>query len=539
MGTLNDVLDKLFPAELQLVVDQCEVEADVVSHHQSSRAAQQPCPRCQTLSGSIHSRYERRFQHLPWGGLAVRVQLQVRRFRCRNCYPARTFAEQFPHLVARYARYSAAVCRLFQQFVLRVGGEEGQKLLAFLRVHVSGDRLLAEQHGPLPPLDQALRVIGIDDFAVKKGLRYGTVISNLETGRAIELLPDRKAATVIQWLAQHPEIEVISRDRSTEYERASREGAPQAVQVLDRWHVLKNFREALERQLKRSQQTLDDIAKAFIPVSPPRRSPREEAARRTRYERRWAEVAQIKALAAQGQPAAQIARNLRRSHHFVRFSLRVEQVPDFRHPPRPSRLDPHHERLWELWNAGERNAMALLRQVQQEGFPGGYQAVHQWTLSRRIEEAEHPERSTEAVPAERQVGWRRADFLAGQVVWLLLKDDAGLDHDEQALFRVLTEKCAPVSDMRRLALDFRQLFQEGNAQRLDWWLKQAASCGLPDIQPLATSLVREREALLAAMPLPWSNGPTEGVVNKSKLIKRQMYGRGSVDTLRQRVLLAS
>ncbi|WP_184134772.1 ISL3 family transposase [Deinococcus humi] len=228
MDTLSDVLGRLFPAEFGVVVDQCEVEADVVSLHLSSCAAEQPCPRCQALSGSIHSHYERRFQHLPWGGLAVDIQLQVRRLGCRNGCPVRTFAEQFPNLVAPYARYSTAVCRLFQQFVLRVGGEGGQKLLASLPFHASGDRLLAEQHVALPPLDQAPRVIGIDDFAFKKGLRYGTVITNLETGRAIDLLPDRKAATVTLWLAQHPEIEVISRDRSTEYERASREGAPQA-----------------------------------------------------------------------------------------------------------------------------------------------------------------------------------------------------------------------------------------------------------------------------------------------------------------------
>jgi len=275
---------------------------------------------------------------------------------------------------------------------------------------------------------------------------------------------------------------------------------------LDRWHVLKNFREALERQPKRSQQTLDDIAKAFVPVSPPRRSLREEAARSTRYQRRCAEVAQIKSLAAQGQSAAQIARDLRRSHHFVRFSLRVEKVPETRHPPRKSRLDPSHERLWERWNAGERNAMALLRQVQQEGFSGGYKAVHQWTLSRRIEEAEQPEPPTEAVPAERKPRWRRADFLAGQVVWLLLKEDAGLQPDKRTLLDALTKKCAPVNEMRRLALDFRQLFRDGNAQRLDGWLEQAARSGLPDIQTLATSLVREREALLAAKPCPGAMG---------------------------------
>ena len=135
--------------------------------------------------------------------------------------------------------------------------------------------------------------------------------------------------------------------------------------------------------------------------------------------------------------------------------------------------------------------------------------------------------------------WRRADFLAGQVVWFLLKDEAALGGDDRTLLDVLAEQCPPIRMMRSLALEFRMLFGHGNAEQLDRWLQQAASCGLPDLQTLAVSLSREREALLAAITLPWSNGPTEGIVNKIKLIKRQMYGRGSFETLRQRVLLST
>ncbi|WP_344983476.1 transposase [Deinococcus rubellus] len=178
-------------------------------------------------------------------------------------------------------------------------------------------------------------------------------------------------------------------------------------------------------------------------------------------------------------------------------------------------------------------------EVQQEGFPGGYKTVHQWTLSRRIEDAQRPEIPRELVPVQRKTGWRRADFLAGQVVWILLKHDDKLGGDERTLLEARIEKCVPVSQIRPLALEFRRLLTQGDAQTLDRWLEQAASCGLPDIQTLATSLARERGALLAAMTLPWSNGPTEGTVNKIKLIKRQMYRRGSFETLRQRVLFAS
>ncbi|WP_277425564.1 transposase [Deinococcus psychrotolerans] len=368
-----------------------------------------------------------------------------------------------------------------------MGGEGGRRLPASLLLRVSGERLLTEQQRICPLPGPVPRVVGIDDLAFKKGLRYENVIVNLETRQAIDLLPDRKAETVTQWLLQHPKIEIISRDRSTEYERASREGA--------------------ERQ--------------------------------ARYERQCGEVAQIKSLAAQGQSALQIARDLHRNHHFVRFSLRVEQVPPTRHPPWKSKLDPYDERLWEPWQAGERNAMTLLRKVQQEGFPGGYKIVHQETLSRRIEDAQHPEVPRELVPAQRKTEWRRADFLVGQVVWIILENDDQLGANERTLLKLLMEKCVSVSQMRPLALEFRWLFAQGDAQTLDGWLEQAASCGLPDIQTLAISLAREREALLAAMTLPWSNGPMEGIVNKIKLSKRQMYGRGSFETLRTRVLFAS
>ncbi|BDP44254.1 hypothetical protein DAETH_42230 (plasmid) [Deinococcus aetherius] len=213
--------------------------------------------------------------------------------------------------------------------------------------------------------------MGIDDFALRKGIRYGTVVVDLDTRKPIDLLQGGTVQTVSSWLAAHPEIEVVSRDRWTEYERGVTLGAPQATQVMDRWHVVKNLREALERQLQRSQTSFDAAKLELMPEPTIPRTAREEAERQRRYERRQAKVARVKEMHAVGKPIAVISRELRCSKHFVRFSLRVDVVPETRHRARKSAIDAYDEYLWQQWQAGERNARELLRQIQAQGYPNG------------------------------------------------------------------------------------------------------------------------------------------------------------------------
>ena len=197
------------------------------------------CPNCQTKSIKLHGWHHRAPQDLPCIGESVRLELTVRRFCCANKQCAqKTFVERFPGWLPTYARRTTRLTDVVRQIGFEVGGESGARFLKYLQIMASGDTVLRVVRQTASAVSDELRVIGVDDWAIKKGRSYGTIIVNLETHRVVELLPDRTAETVAQWLQDHPDVEIITRDRSTEYANGIREGAPQALQVADRWHLL-------------------------------------------------------------------------------------------------------------------------------------------------------------------------------------------------------------------------------------------------------------------------------------------------------------
>jgi transposase len=208
------------------------------------------CPTCHTTSLSIHSRYRRHPTDLPSFGKEVRLDLLVRRFYCRNpVCPRRTFAEPLPNLLAPRARRTRRLATAQGTVGVTCGGEAGARLLHRLGMPASADTVLRLVRAlPLPECVTP-RVLGVDDWALKKGQTYGTILVDLEERQVVDLLPDRTAETLAEWLEVRSPIEVIARDRSTEYARGAALGAPAAVQVVDRWHLLQNLRQMVERWL--------------------------------------------------------------------------------------------------------------------------------------------------------------------------------------------------------------------------------------------------------------------------------------------------
>ena len=214
------------------------------------------CPNCGHVSERLHSWYRRTLTDLPWQGLAVQAELHTRRWRCSNPDCARQiFTERLPTVVAPCARRTVRLTEVVDALAFALGGEAGARVLAALGLPVSPDTLLNRVRAAASSDCPAPRVVGIDDWAWRKGNRYGTILVDLERHRVVELLPDREVETIVSWLRQQPGIEVIARDRGHVYIEAASTGAPQALQVADRWHLLNNLVAVVEESLLQHRWT--------------------------------------------------------------------------------------------------------------------------------------------------------------------------------------------------------------------------------------------------------------------------------------------
>jgi transposase len=508
-----------------------------------------PCPTCDTMARRVHSRYQRTLADLPWQGLAVTLVLETRRFFCEDggCV-RRIFAEPFPGLAPARSRRSARLTALFSAVGLALGGEPGARLVAELGLTTSPDTLLGLVRALSAPATTPVRVLGVDDWAKRRGHKYGTILVDLERHEVIDLLPDREAATLRVWLQQHPEIQIISRDRASAYAEAAREGAPQAVQVADRWHLLKNVGDALERVLQGQPAALRAAAQPDAPepvptvtaaspalganATPP--APTGAPPPGCGDQRLQERYAQVTTLAAAGLTIRAIRRETGLSRMTIRKYLRASACPA--RAPRPGLLSPgsRWERLLrDRWDAGCQNAATLWDELRTLGFPGSAGTVRRhvggWrTVPRRrgrppASGASKTDTAPAPVPSPRQIKW-----------WLL-SDADGLTEEQRAYCQRLLTAVPMLATAQQVALEFGRVVRERDRTALSGWLQQAEASGIPELRAVATGMRRDWAAIEAALVLPWSQGQTEGQVTRLKLVKRQMYGRGGLDLLRTRL----
>jgi transposase len=247
-------LAALLPHLKGLQIEHCAMSAHGVTVTVAGCRRSAPCPICHRRSRRIHARFTRTLADLPWGGQMVQIHLEGRRFRCSNrrC-PRQTFRERVPQLALPYRRRTHALTEVLEAIGFAVGGQPGARLARRCRMPVSRMTVLRLVRATPAPLVATPRVVGVDDWAFRRGRLYGTILVDLERHCPVDLLPDRTAATLAEWLQAHPGVEIAGRDRGGAYAEGIRQGAPNALQVADRWHLLHNLGEALEAFLVRER----------------------------------------------------------------------------------------------------------------------------------------------------------------------------------------------------------------------------------------------------------------------------------------------
>jgi transposase len=380
---------------------------------------------------------------------------------------------------------------------------------------------------------------------------YGTMLVDLEERRPIDLLADATAETFAAWLQAHPSVELISRDRGTTFADGATRGAPQALQIADRWHILHNLGEALEKVLARHHA---DVKRAF--TSPEEESQviaaldqqaltqvmaraQSEQLRQARRERRLATYMRVQELSAQGWSGASIARMLGIHKKTAVKYAAAERFPEAR-SDRGHKLAPYLPFLQAQWVGGEYNIASLYQAIRTQGYSGSETAVRNFltALREQIGPRRRARRYYPPVSQERKQH-QRTGLSSRRATWLVLRRPENCSSEDQHALDLLKQAHPQVKVACDLAQAFAQMIRKRNASALEPWLQAAIDSDVPELRTFATGMKREQAAILAALTYEWSQGQVEGQINRLKLIKRQAYGRAGFDLLRHRVLARS
>jgi transposase len=507
-----------------------------------------PCPLCGRRSKRVHSRYERTLADLPWGAYAVTIRLRVRRLFCRNLRcERRIFAERVSGIALPWARRTRRLDARLTALGLALGGSAGVRLGAELGLTTSRNTLLRRvRQAPVPPTVTP-SALGVDDWALRKRVAYGTILVDLKHRRPVALLPDRKANTLAAWLRAHPGVAVITRDRSGAYAKGARTGAPAAVQVADRFHLLQNLAEMLEvvftlhaKHLRTVDQARREAMSKNGNLLLPPAEPQERAGflAGARHERRKAQHEKVWVLHRQGWSGDEIALRLGISRRTVFRHLRSEAFPErrTRRDAGRSLIDPWQSVVMEQWNEGRRNGCMLLRDLQQLGYRGSY-ATLMYYLRRlkALQGSAVPDRSR---PAPTAVAPRR-ELTPRSAAWMVLRREERRSAQDREVLAELRQDNPALDEAIALAEEFAALVRGREPERLDPWLQRAQDGTVVSLRRFAKRLSADYEAVRAAVTLGWSNGPVEGQINRLKMLKRTMYGRADLDLLSRRFLLAA
>nr|WP_162794850.1 ISL3 family transposase [Nonomuraea lactucae] len=468
------------------------------------------CPGCGAETARVHGYHERSVADVPVDARRVLVVVRIRRLICPTYGCRQTFREQLPGVLERYQRRTPRLTGQIGAVVRELAGRAGMRALSALAVRLSRPTALRILLRPPLPHPQVPRVLGVDDFALRRRHRYATVLINAETHERIDVLPGRTADVLEAWLGAHPGVQVVCRDGSGAYAEAIRRALPDAIQVADRWHLWHNFGEAVLKEVAGHSACW---AKAGPPL--------QDGTRAQSTRERWH---QVHNLLSKGVGLLECARRLNVSLNTVKRYARVPEPQRLQRAPqyRPTIVDPYRDHLRR--RRADDPAVPVLHlfnEINALGYQGSFNLLYRYITQGRVEADRLP------------IAPRR-------LTRLLLTRPNNLKDEHRRLLDDLTGACPEMIDLAGHVRGFADLLRprEGNADRLDAWIATARAADLPHLHAFIRGLDPDRDAVHAAVTLPYHNGGTEGVNTKTKRIMRQMHGRAGLALLRHRILLA-
>jgi transposase len=507
---VTELVGIVFSGLSALVIEDVADAGDEIVVQARTRAGAVACPGCGAETDRVHEYGERTAADVPVDGRRVVVKVRVRRMRCPvlDC-KVQTFREQVPGVLDRYQRRSSRLTDQVSAVARELAGRASARLLPALGITASRHtalRLLLKI--PLPAL-AVPRVLGIDDFALRRGLVYATVLIDAETGRRVDVVPGRTTDAAEAWLRDHPGAEVLCRDGSGAYGEAARRALPSAVQVSDRWHRWHLLGEAARKEVLAHSACW---AKGM---------PLQEGKRAETTRERWQ---QVRDLREKGAGLLECSRRLGLSLNTVKRydrasePQRLQRVPKYR----PTLVDPHRDYLRK--RRAEQPGVPvqqLLREIRERGYQGSSNLLVRYINQGRLD------------GSQPHLSPRRATRL------LLTRPDRLAGGQQETLARV-EAACPEMTALAALIRDFAGMLapDPGNATRLQEWITAARSADLPHVHAFTRGLDLDIQAATAALTMPFHNGRTEGVNTRTKAIKRQMYGRAGFELLRHRILLS-
>lgn len=544
-----EFLQHLLPSQTDLALNHWDLNA---ATHQivvqlSSRQSVAECPICHCASDRIHSHYERTLKDLPLAHFTLVILLVVSKFFCLNdSCERRIFSERLPNVVSPWARRTARYTEKLKAMGLALGGAAAARLSHQLGYGYSRDSILRLIAKLSLPAMATPRILGVDDFALRKGHVYGTILVDLETRQPIDLLPDRTAATLATWLTAHPGVEILSRDRSKTYRQGMNDGAPDAIQVADRFHLLKNLEETLEKVFKSESHVLKEIEQAQLKTNGPKPSlpPSPQSPRPAQPDQKRAQrlenYEQAHALRAAGHTIGDIAHHLamgeRTVYTYLSYPAFPEWQPTVRRYPSSSQLDDYKPYLEAQWRQGRQLSKELFEEIQQQGYQGSYMTVTRYTRQLRQRQRESLHDLPGRGPAPKPTDNDHKPLSAQRAAWLIMRRPESLSTEEEDILERLCQHSS-LSASIVLAQRFLKLVRQRLPDQLEDWLTAAKDSAIKAFQGFAKGLMEDYDAVKAGVTLEVSNGQVEGQNNRLKMLKRQMFGRAGLNLLAKRFIL--